>query len=724
MRKYFLFPLSIIVLFLCFQNCSKSPLESSNKNYQSANEPLAQNSQTAFALYVDPNGPSYGDGSSNRPFNKIVQAQDYIRSQKLTAQSDVVVHLAPGRYLLEKPLVFYPEDGGNDQYRVIYRGSEKGPTIISGGREITNWHSVSLAGRKNVYRAVYKGPAFRQLNFGSFQGVRARFPNRLTAPQEHPSIIRWDAKDRYLVIPHIKDKNDNDIIHEDLLSQNIEIHVPLDDTMAIMRIEGLIYPEDGIGIIPRQHERDLIFYRGFVEEQQSDYYVNYPPQGTTPGTYIEQHPGAHGFWLENSLNFLDEPGEWFASSNGEVHEIFVMAPDGVDPNHSKIVVPSQIETLVMLLGKEDKKVKNLHFLNIRFADTNYIHRYTNDIYPYVANNGNAKVPYPYNQAGPSTQGYMGRFNGHPHTMFQENGNMRFVTYAEDPAAVYFSHTESCSIENSLFEDLGAGALRIQHENSNIMIKGNAFSNIASFGVLAMNYTPQDQAPSKDEHFLIRSLHIRDNIFSHVGFQFNGVPIEISENNHKDVHIEHNTVKHAPFYGIKALLGHSTYVIGNRIHNPLARHTDGGAFWFSNSPRAPRDGFMKVQRNYVTHARASGWINRGDPDRPLIAAGLYVDGGKNMEISHNIFEDMEIGLYYLCPYEGLKIVFNHMANYKTVDMEYPCDFDNDPDNVARPEPLPLTSDTLNHQLAPIPEVFNPIKSKSGIRSPWKEMWHRY
>ncbi|WP_219835768.1 right-handed parallel beta-helix repeat-containing protein [Paenibacillus sp. R14(2021)] len=131
--------------------------------------------QTTNALdyYVDAvHRHEQGDGSVQRPWLELTQAQEAVR-EKLAAgfTGPVNVWIGAGTYRLEKPLRFDAGDSGTGtSCKVSYRAAPGARPVISGGRALTGWEDAG----DGVYRCLIGCDALRQFGHTLFEnGVRA-----------------------------------------------------------------------------------------------------------------------------------------------------------------------------------------------------------------------------------------------------------------------------------------------------------------------------------------------------------------------------------------------------------------------------------------------------------------------------------------------------------------------------------------------------------------------
>lgn len=92
---------------------------------------------SAVDLYVAADAPAAGNGSRSKPFQNLEQARDAIRSarksDRLSQDEAVVVHVGAGTYPITQSLALTAEDSGTATADIIYRATEPGSVRLSGG---------------------------------------------------------------------------------------------------------------------------------------------------------------------------------------------------------------------------------------------------------------------------------------------------------------------------------------------------------------------------------------------------------------------------------------------------------------------------------------------------------------------------------------------------------------------------------------------------------------
>jgi hypothetical protein len=124
--------------------------------------------------------------NTDGPFATIARARNAIRELKRqqggVLKQPVTVFLRGGTYFIAEPLVFTPEDSGTADSPIAYAAYQDEKPIISGGRRIAGWKTVTRDG-KQVWAAdlpeVKAGKwFFRQLWVNGERRTRARHPNK------------------------------------------------------------------------------------------------------------------------------------------------------------------------------------------------------------------------------------------------------------------------------------------------------------------------------------------------------------------------------------------------------------------------------------------------------------------------------------------------------------------------------------------------------------------
>jgi len=138
---------------------------------------LPDPSEYAAVFYVAPVGDDANPGTVDAPFATLEAARDAVRAlpdESWTA--DVLVAVAPGDYVLERPFVLEGGDSGKNGFKARYRGlGEPGSARLLGARRVTDWQP---SGEDGIFVAdVGSDAAFSTLYEDGRRARKARYPN-------------------------------------------------------------------------------------------------------------------------------------------------------------------------------------------------------------------------------------------------------------------------------------------------------------------------------------------------------------------------------------------------------------------------------------------------------------------------------------------------------------------------------------------------------------------
>ncbi len=136
-------------------------------------------------------------GRTDGPFRTLARARDRVRALKAreAITRPVTIYVRGGVYPFEHPLLFTSEDSGTSEYTITYAAYPGEVPVLSGGRQITGWkclHEVTRprptsrdapTGSSSLWMARVPGVKerkwyFRQLFVNGERRQRARTPNQ------------------------------------------------------------------------------------------------------------------------------------------------------------------------------------------------------------------------------------------------------------------------------------------------------------------------------------------------------------------------------------------------------------------------------------------------------------------------------------------------------------------------------------------------------------------
>ena len=117
----------------------------------------AANETQDSVLYVSPEANDDGDGSIDKPFSKIEQARDALRSKiKENPNQNYTVYLRGGIYNITNAVDFNEEDSVADGYSVTYKAFEGENVSIVCGEKIDN-SFIKLVDDENIIKRLPNG---------------------------------------------------------------------------------------------------------------------------------------------------------------------------------------------------------------------------------------------------------------------------------------------------------------------------------------------------------------------------------------------------------------------------------------------------------------------------------------------------------------------------------------------------------------------------------------
>jgi hypothetical protein len=494
------------------------------------------------SFYVSIAGNDGNDGSLNAPFASLEKARDAIRQLK-APKGAVTVYLRGGIYILNQPLVLGPEDSGTLFSPVTWTAYDGETPVLSGGVSLQPaWKKTSSGILK---AAIGTNRNFRQLYMNGRKAVRARTPNA-------GSFLQFET---------------------DKQSDGFNIKSGLIDASADL---------SGVEIAAKckwMHKRLQIdsvyaageYQRAVIDAAQWDLILN-GPQG------VRRYKG-EDYWLENSLTFLDQPGEWYYSTkSGTLY--YYPRPD--EQTSSLDTVIPVLPTLISLEGSLDEPVSDIAFKGLTFRHTGW--------------------------ADPNQHGFI---DVQANTLLPQKENDRKDPQyrhqqqkARIPAALQIHSGSQIQVESCTFEQLGGTGLTFNDGGEDNRIVSSSFRDIAASAIEIGNdvYRPDHPAMWPRRYLVFNNLiqGIGTEYFGSLGIKLFYVDQAL---------ISHNTISDIPYSGIDAgwgwfaneivLQARNIRIEHNRVENYLNELIDGAGIYSAN----PVFGSV-IRENYVKDMKSS------------------------------------------------------------------------------------------------------------------------
>ena len=455
----------------------------------------------------------------------IEAALQQSRMDKIHGDSTAsTIRLKSGCYRLQQSIILRPEDSGTS---IV---GEQG-TVISGGVRLTGW-------KKQGKFLVAEQPMFngRPLNFRQLwvNGKKAQRARDVDDFEKMFRINSLDKKKECLYVPAAAVKK---------LKKADGVEMVLHEMWCIanLRIKSIEMMGDSAAVYFHNPESHIHFMHPWPS-----------PMVTTDG-----HNSA--FYLTNSKDLLDAPGEWYLDE--QARKVYYLPKKGEDLNSCDVEVPA-VETLLKAEGLPDNRVSNVEIRNVSFEYSTWMRpsyeghaplqagMYMIEAYklkPKMERVDNHKL---------DNQGWVGR----PSSAVLLNGadDVRFVDCS-------FAHTASTALDYHLYIKGGG-------------VRNCSFSDIGGSGILAGTFGPEgheqhiEYAPS-DEREICDGLTIENNTLADIANEDWGC-IGIGAGWVKNININHNEISDVSYTGISLGWGwnrHKCCMAGNTVRANLIHH---------------------------------------------------------------------------------------------------------------------------------------------------------
>jgi len=270
-------------------------------------------------LYVSPKGDDSNNGSLNSPFRTVEKA----KSEARKAKGEVTVFLHEGIYRLSAPLIFTPEDNGNDADKSLTIRSFSGENAtLSGSIHLDNlkWEpykngilKTKLAGNPVMDMLVVNGEIRHLARYPNFDPDGIRFNGTAKDATDPKRVKTWkNPAGGYLHAMHRSDWGD--------------FHY---------RFTG------------KDKDGKLLMEGGWQNNRQSPLH-------------------ADNRMVENIFEELDAPGEWFYNTAEATLYYYPVQGENVQ---TALFESPQIKHLIELRGNEQNPVKNIAIQGLELTQT-------------------------------------------------------------------------------------------------------------------------------------------------------------------------------------------------------------------------------------------------------------------------------------------------------------------------------------------------------------------
>lgn len=504
-RKTYLIPV-LFFLIVAMSNCTSPP---------------------QMEIYVATNGSDDAKGTKNAPVATLAKAIDLAKTKGISK-----IILAKGRYQLGETIEVDYNTG--DSLKIV---GENG-VVISGGVEISDFKKLE----GNLYVADV-----RHLLTEEFQNFRQLFKNGERLPR-----AQTPNGDAYFITTGQIEKYKGKVREWDFEWYN-QAKKEDPEILTVFAFEkGDIKPEWALPFVEvMMHHSWETSYQTFqkIDALKSEAYMNNP--AVWPLDFFGDHGDRLRYKLFNHSDFIDQAGEWMIDP--EEGKLYYLAQEGEDVALASFILPVNKQLIKL---QNASKVK---FQNITFSYTDH----------YMGNFWSAR-----NTARDGKT-----------TKQQKN----YPGFSQPQAAmasgevIQIANSDSISFENCIFKGTGAYGIWISDSSNYISIKNTVFDDLGAGAIKIgepkgnLPYNPNFNAT---HHNLIENCTIKNGGKIMPG----AVGIWISQSH--DNRIENNEIFNMPYTGInmgwnwKVEQNHTrdNLIKGNTIHDVMQTLTDGGGIY--------------------------------------------------------------------------------------------------------------------------------------------------
>lgn len=466
-------------------------------------------------IYVSPEGVDTGTGTSADPVRGLQRAADL--AGQYAGQLPVSIFLSGGDYFISEALKLGPEAGGTREAPVRWKAMPGEVVRISGGIRVEAWEQEEDGSWSAKFPENYQG-SFRSFYMNGKRATRARHPDvdylRVAKAGEDK---RTNFFFREQDIPELESSNDLELI---LLHDWSVTRIPV---KSIDREAKQLTTVDSIG-------SRLNFFTL---------------------THWEEHPR---YYLENAVEFCDQPGEWFADF--EQRLIYYRSLPGENMDDSYGIIPVA-EKLLVIEGNEEEHAAFMSFEGITFEYSSW------------------SIP---------AAGYCG-IQACMFTDRTKPGD----TWSMVPAAIELNMADHCSFDRCTIRHAGGSGIWIGRNCTGCSIEGSFIYGISGNGVSIGEGQSRmlDDGPwwIKGPEEVSSANRISFSQVEQCGLQFFGA-VGIWCGLVASTVIEYNEIRDLPYTGIS--IGwmwtsdptpcRENTIHGNHIHHILNVLSDGGGIY--------------------------------------------------------------------------------------------------------------------------------------------------
>lgn len=576
----------------------------------------------ATSIYVDPvGGDDRSVGTVDSPVATLEAAKRLARQALSDSSGVVVVYLRGGVHARVQPFTLSFQDSGRDGSDMVYRSYPGEQAIIEGGVRIDGWEtaydSVMVAAVPDSISDM------RQLFAAGQRQQRARTADAVGTAKE---FVQGPLFGR---------------------QRNVAMTVDADlvDGFATVESLELVY----VGVAVAGHGQTL---SSGAERQRPSWKAHrLPVDSATPlegglvrldiGGGALHHASERGyapleilpsdpFFIENAIELLDEPGEWYFDESARL--LYWWPPNAAATANAWVPVT---EVLLNIDGTPDRPVRNVRFEGIAFRHSSYTIT---------------------NQTGSVVSQAANWFTGWRTAEWMEHAGQRHPHLDGDRfpnlpgAAIQVDSARDISFTGNVFTELGAVAVMVHNDVIRATFDGNLFVDIGAAALVA-GHPVHDEIDEPMEG-PITDLVFTNNVVDRAAAEYYAsVGVQITKANGATV--SHNLFRDLPYSAMSLGWGwednqastvHRAIEVENNYFEDVVNLLyDGAPIYVLGpvaEPGAARRDFTQIRGNFINNADAAAQFKAlSDLVDPVFAKrpGIQLDKGtRNILVVDNAF----------------------------------------------------------------------------------------
>ncbi|QES88600.1 L-rhamnose mutarotase [Rhizosphaericola mali] len=473
-------------------------------------------------IWVSSDGNDNAIGSEQAPLNTIGKAIRNARNLRRLNDSSILkgvdIIVKGGTYQLDEPIIIRPEDSGNPNSITTIKANENDEVIVSGGVRVTNWTSVKnnvdglnpkLLGKVMVAdlpnTISIEAFDFRQMWVNGKKAVRAKSSTGSMMQR----VLNWDKQTGTAIVSS-KD------IGTLMASNGLEFFIHQWWETANLRVRKF-----------EKMTKDSV--RVFFHEPESKIQNEHP----WPSPWLSKETGNSAYYFVNSLELLDEPGEWFFDAGAK--KIYYYPLTNEDMATAEVVIPV-LENLLQIQGTPENLVHDLKIENISF-------QYSSWLRP----SKEGHVPH-------QTGMYMVEAYKLKPAGTQEKPKLDNQAWIGRPkSAIDISYAFNFEFSNNKLMHLASTGLDTRVGVVNSILKGNVLKDIGGNGILGGYFGENGLEVHRpylttNQNEIVQNVKVENNLISDIGNEDWGC-VGIGFGYARNLKIAHNEIENVPYSGI-------------------------------------------------------------------------------------------------------------------------------------------------------------------------------